>query len=209
MAKKFVVWDDTTKELGSANTISRSRVRDLFSSPFWDNIPDKPSVYPPEPHTHDWINIEVPRSIATDSPVYVRAIDDPDYTTKASDTAERTYPDTEGAWIDDWDIGTVETLTDDYGDTKIKYQVDMRSDDIGGTISGGIRLLEDGVEIGSATRSSWTGGKWYTLSFEVYTQKTSATYKGQVKMALYSPLYTFSTRNRYLYMKKRRWRLYI
>jgi len=50
MAKKFVVWDDITKELGSAGNISRSRVRDLFSSPFWDNIPDKPSVYPPELH---------------------------------------------------------------------------------------------------------------------------------------------------------------
>lgn len=32
---------------------TRSDVTDFWSSPFWDNIPDKPSTYPPEAHTHD------------------------------------------------------------------------------------------------------------------------------------------------------------
>jgi len=31
----------------------RSKITDFFSAPFWDNIPDKPSVFPPESHTHD------------------------------------------------------------------------------------------------------------------------------------------------------------
>jgi len=31
----------------------RSKITDFFSTPFWDNIPDKPSVFPPESHTHD------------------------------------------------------------------------------------------------------------------------------------------------------------
>ena len=30
--------------------LSRSKITDFFSSPFWDNIPDKPSVYPPASH---------------------------------------------------------------------------------------------------------------------------------------------------------------
>jgi len=31
-------------------SISRSKISDFWSTPFWDNIPDKPSQYPPEPH---------------------------------------------------------------------------------------------------------------------------------------------------------------
>ncbi len=34
------------------HTHVRADVTDFWSSPFWDNIPDKPSEYPPEPHTH-------------------------------------------------------------------------------------------------------------------------------------------------------------
>ena len=30
----------------------RSKITDFFNSPFWDNIPDKPSTFPPEAHTH-------------------------------------------------------------------------------------------------------------------------------------------------------------
>ena len=33
--------------------ISRAKVEDFFSSPFWDNIPDKPSTFPPASHTHE------------------------------------------------------------------------------------------------------------------------------------------------------------
>jgi len=32
--------------------LPRSKITDFFSSPFWDNIPDKPSTFPPEAHTH-------------------------------------------------------------------------------------------------------------------------------------------------------------
>jgi len=32
--------------------LSRSKITDFFSSPFWDNIPDKPSFFPPESHSH-------------------------------------------------------------------------------------------------------------------------------------------------------------
>jgi hypothetical protein len=31
-------------------SVSRSKVSDLFASPFWANIPDKPSAFPPEAH---------------------------------------------------------------------------------------------------------------------------------------------------------------
>ena len=30
--------------------LSRSKITDFFSTPFWDNIPDKPSVFPPDLH---------------------------------------------------------------------------------------------------------------------------------------------------------------
>ena len=42
MPKWFVIWDDETKQLGAASAFSRSWISDLFSAPFWDNIPDKP-----------------------------------------------------------------------------------------------------------------------------------------------------------------------
>ena len=34
------------------SSISRSKIADFWNTPFWDNIPDKPSTFPPEPHTH-------------------------------------------------------------------------------------------------------------------------------------------------------------
>jgi len=33
-------------------SLPRSKISDFFSSPFWDNIPDKPSTFPPSSHTH-------------------------------------------------------------------------------------------------------------------------------------------------------------
>jgi len=32
--------------------LARSKITDFFDSPFWDNIPDKPSAFPPSSHTH-------------------------------------------------------------------------------------------------------------------------------------------------------------
>ena len=46
-----------------SSAFSRSWISDLFSSPFWDNIPDKPSTFPPEAHVHgiadlsDFVNV--------------------------------------------------------------------------------------------------------------------------------------------------------
>ena len=42
MGKWFVIWDDELKRFGAASAFSRSWIKDLFSSPFWDYIPDKP-----------------------------------------------------------------------------------------------------------------------------------------------------------------------
>jgi len=39
-------------DLARIPDLPRSKVTDFFSPPFWENIPDKPSTYPPEPHTH-------------------------------------------------------------------------------------------------------------------------------------------------------------
>ena len=36
----------------AGHTHTRSEVTDFWSTPFWSNIPDKPSTYPPEDHTH-------------------------------------------------------------------------------------------------------------------------------------------------------------
>jgi len=35
----------------------RADISDFFSAPFWDNIPDKPSTFPPESHTHEIVDI--------------------------------------------------------------------------------------------------------------------------------------------------------
>jgi len=34
------------------SSISRNKITDFWNTPFWDNIPDKPLTFPPEPHTH-------------------------------------------------------------------------------------------------------------------------------------------------------------
>jgi len=52
---KNVIYDtdkDEKVEENKIDDIHRSKIVDFFNSPFWDNIPDKPSVYPPEAHTH-------------------------------------------------------------------------------------------------------------------------------------------------------------
>jgi len=41
-----------TFDLSRIPDLPRGKITDFFSSPFWDNIPDKPTAYPPEPHTH-------------------------------------------------------------------------------------------------------------------------------------------------------------
>jgi len=33
--------------------LPRSKISDLFTAPFWGNIPDKPLTFPPSPHGHD------------------------------------------------------------------------------------------------------------------------------------------------------------
>jgi len=48
--------DGLIEQLAS-HTHSRGDISDFFSSPFWDNIPDKPSQFPPEPHTHSLSDI--------------------------------------------------------------------------------------------------------------------------------------------------------
>jgi len=47
-------WDgERWRGLGAAaTTITRDDVVDFWAEPFWENIPDKPSEFPPEPHTH-------------------------------------------------------------------------------------------------------------------------------------------------------------
>ena len=52
---KNVIYDtdkDEKIEENKIDDIHRSKIVDFFNSPFWDNIPDKPSAYPPEAHTH-------------------------------------------------------------------------------------------------------------------------------------------------------------
>ena len=52
---KNVVYDVNKDGIIDADKIanlSRSKITDFFASPFWDNIPDKPSEFPPEAHTH-------------------------------------------------------------------------------------------------------------------------------------------------------------
>jgi len=52
---KNVVYDANKDGIIDADKIAsltRDKITDFFSSPFWDNIPDKPSEFPPEPHTH-------------------------------------------------------------------------------------------------------------------------------------------------------------
>jgi hypothetical protein len=53
---KNVVYDTNKDGIIDATKIAnltRSKITDFFASPFWSNIPDKPSTFPPEPHNHD------------------------------------------------------------------------------------------------------------------------------------------------------------
>lgn len=44
---------DGVLDIAAIPNLLRSKITDFFSSPFWDNIPDKPSAYPPSSHNHD------------------------------------------------------------------------------------------------------------------------------------------------------------
>jgi len=37
--------------------ITRDKITDFFNAPFWDVVPDKPSTFPPDPHTHNVADI--------------------------------------------------------------------------------------------------------------------------------------------------------
>lgn len=69
---KVVVWDSTTKTLGwnegvppGSHTHLRSDVTDFWSTPFWTNIPDKPSTYPPNAHasSHEYGGSDLVRNL--------------------------------------------------------------------------------------------------------------------------------------------------
>jgi len=40
-----------------SSPFSRGWISDFFNPPFWGSIPDKPSVFPPEPHLHDAVDV--------------------------------------------------------------------------------------------------------------------------------------------------------
>ncbi|MBW2674417.1 MAG: hypothetical protein JRD89_13570 [Deltaproteobacteria bacterium] len=41
----------------SAGEVSRDTIPDFWDAPFWPNIPDKPSTFPPDYHTHSIADI--------------------------------------------------------------------------------------------------------------------------------------------------------
>ena len=50
--KKYDSDIDSILDIAAVPDLTRSKITDFFNSPFWDNIPDKPSTFPPDPHTH-------------------------------------------------------------------------------------------------------------------------------------------------------------
>ena len=53
-------WGDEVNrnwDILDAHEHERSEITDFFASPFWDNIPDKPTEFPPQPHTHEIVDI--------------------------------------------------------------------------------------------------------------------------------------------------------
>jgi len=112
---------------------------------------------------------------------------------KASNLTENSTNSTN--WVDDWDIGTLETVTENGILTRIKLQFDVYQTNT--TEPSYYRFLEDGVELGSW---SYTNTTYETKSYEFYTKKTSAAYKTQFKT--YASSYTIYVKNRYLYFAK-------
>jgi len=43
---------DGVFEVSAIPSLTRDKITDLFNSPFWGLIPDRPSLFPPSPHTH-------------------------------------------------------------------------------------------------------------------------------------------------------------
>jgi len=53
-------WGDKVNQnwdILDAHTHERSEITDFFNAPFWENIPDKPTEYPPSAHTHEIADI--------------------------------------------------------------------------------------------------------------------------------------------------------
>jgi len=46
--------------------IPRSKIPDFFSSPFWDNIPDKPSTFPPSVHAYEAHGYRIIRMVSAE-----------------------------------------------------------------------------------------------------------------------------------------------
>lgn len=58
----------------AAHTHSRSDITDFWNTPFWDNIPDKPTTFPPSSHTHPWGEItDKPSEFPPESHTHTRS----------------------------------------------------------------------------------------------------------------------------------------
>lgn len=66
--------DPNGRYLPASHSHTRSEITDFWNTPFWDNIPDKPTEFPPTAHTHDWTEVlNKPATYPPDSHTHVRA----------------------------------------------------------------------------------------------------------------------------------------
>lgn len=124
-------------------SLPRSKVSDLFNSPFWNNIPDKPSAYPPETHQHgdaDLLSIDWSKILNKPStyPPSSHNHDDRYYTGSEVDSIfekkEESYikKRTDGSYVK-LELGTVTTLGDGQA-LNVKAVYDSEEDDTAYTL---------------------------------------------------------------------------
>jgi len=125
-----------TLDVARIPDLTRSKITDFFSSPFWDDIPDKPSVFPPDTHTHSVSDVTFDSSM----------IPDTDNSYDIGSASNR--------WKDGYFTGIVHA-----GDVEFKNKWRITEyDENGNVMDDGLRILNSkGVEIFKITED----GLWF------------------------------------------------
>jgi len=173
-------------------SLTRSKISDFFSSPFWGNIPDKPSTFPPSAHTHpvadltdhtkavhDSLGIDaatlggktvtdiislLPQRDAAGNVVY-------NSTPDVDDTVSSGNTSTTGAWIDLYTVTW--NKAENVVWAKFEYQ-NSGDTDVNGFLSGSTRIkLTDGVNV-IYSASSAVSTSWITRSVQVRVRQLAA-----------------------------------
>ena len=181
-------------------SLTRSKISDFFGSPFWGNIPDKPSTYPPDPHTHVKADITdfpptLHNALAGVTPTAQGTWSNVANATDVSDIdlatyAENTETSIGGDFYLQWDLGSLKEIVSirakhyiyvagsSTADVKITNYIEISQDGTAWTVLSSAALAADsgtGAKSGTYNFSQILGVQARYIRFRKYAELVGST----------------------------------